>query len=217
MKLHLKIFVVVCLLTAIFQSARAQNAQRVGDVQSEYDERFMVSLVPLPLAFNGFRFDFDSRLKDNLWLQLAPQYNYKRKGANIKIDGLCFEANMRYYAGRSSSHGFYVASGLGADYNRIQDVITETAQGNPEEEIETPYKLTALRVGGQLQVGYSFGLWPGALLDVYAGAAFRHSFNSFSDEASRTIVENGDWRPWHYHFSGLFMQAGIRLGMQFGK
>ncbi len=211
MRLRPRIFVCFCAVLFLLLPAKAQNrVQRARVLQGMYDENFMLSLVPVPLAFNGFRVDFDCRLRDRLWLQLGPQYDCKRKGAEIKTDGFCLEANLRYYVKNSSSRGFYVASGLGVDYNRIQDL--EKVDGE-----EVPYKLTSTRFGGQVQIGYSFGLWPRALMDLYVGAAFRHAFNGFSDERSRQIVENGNLKPWQYHFSGLFMQVGVRIGMQFGR
>lgn len=213
MKRQLHILVVIGALLCLLLPAKGQNRfQRVGNLQDMYGDRFMVSLVPVPLAFNGFRVDFDCRLKDRLWLQIAPQYNCKRKNGDIKTDGFCLEANVRYYVKNSTSRGFYVASGLGIDYNRIQDY------NRKDDDIYLDfYKLSSFRFGGQLQVGYSFRLWPCALMDLYVGAAFRHSFNSYGDEASRLIVETGNLKPWQYHFSGLFMQAGVRIGLMFGK
>lgn len=204
--------VLFCVL-GILQCPQAQTrAQRVGVLQDVYGDNIMVSLVPVPLAFNGFRLDVDCRLKDRLWLQIAPQYNCKRKGVYTKLDGFCLEANVRYYLKNSSSRGFYLASGIGLDYNQIQ-------QGKTDEfEVETKeYGLNSTRFGGQIQLGYSFNLWPRALMDLYVGAAFRHSFNSYDSEDSRMAVEAGDIKPWQYHFSGLYMQVGVRIGMMFGK
>lgn len=213
MKRQLNILVIIGTLLCLLLPAKAQNRfQRVDNLQDMYGENFMVSLVPVPLAINGFRMDFDCRLKDRLWLQLAPQYDYKRKNGNIKTDGFCLEANIRYYVKNSSSRGFYVASGLGIDYNKIQDF----AEYQDDVYLDF-YKLTSFRFGGQIQLGYSFRLWPGALMDLYAGAAFRHSFNTYADENSRFIVEQGNVKPWQYHFSGLFMQLGVRIGLMFGK
>lgn len=214
MKRHLKIILaflafVLCLLEPLKGQTRAQ---RVGVLQDVYGEKMMVSLVPVPLVVNGFRIDFDCRLKDRLWLQLAPQYNHKRKGVYTKTDGFSLEANVRYYVKNSPSRGFYVASGLGIDYNQLQKGNTG---GHGVETRE--YSLSAFRFGGQLQVGYSFRLWPRALMDLYVGAAFRRSFNSYDSEESRMAVEGGSVEPWEYHFSGLFMQAGVRIGMMFGK
>lgn len=195
----------VLMLCAAFSSKAQTRAQRVDVLQDMYGENIMVSLVPVPLAFNGFRIDVDCRLKDRLWLQIAPQYNCKRKGTHTKTDGFCLEANLRYYVKNSSSRGFYVASGIGVDYNRIQ-----------EGDLIGFYRLNSTRIGGQLHVGYSFRLWPRALMDFYAGAAFRHSFNAYSDIYSQNIVEKGV-KPWQYHFSGLYLQVGVRIGMMFGK
>ena len=201
---RIRIWTMLCMVAfgSLLPAWGQTRAQRVGVLQGLYNERMVVSLVPIPLAFNGFRADFDCRLKDALWLQVAPQYNNKRKGTEIKQDGFCIEANVRYYLKGASPRGFYIASGLGVDYNRIQDLYRKEA-----------YRVNATRVGGQLQLGFQFGLWPRAVMDVYVGAAFRHSFNTYDTEASRRVVENMSVKPWNYHFSGLFMQAGIRIGL----
>ncbi|MCM1041442.1 MAG: DUF3575 domain-containing protein [Bacteroides sp.] len=213
MKRQLNILVLLGTALCLLLPAKGQNRfQRVGNLQDMYGERFMVSLVPVPLAFNGFRVDFDCRLKDRLWLQLAPQYNCKRKNGDIKTDGFCLEANLRYYVKNSSSRGFYVASGLDFDYNIIRDY-----DGRDGDDYYDFYHVNSFRFGGQVQIGYSFRLWPGALMDFYVGAAFRHSFNSYGNDESRRIVEEGDVKPWQYHFRGLFMQAGVRIGLMFGN
>lgn len=193
------LYVAACSLLPAWGQTRAQ---RVGVLQGIYNETMSVSLVPVPLAFNGFRADFDCRLKDALWLQVAPQYNNKRKGTDVRLDGFCFEVNVRYYLKGSTPRGFYIASGLDFDYNRIQDLYKTIS-----------YQVSATRLGGQLQLGFQFGLWPRAVMDLYVGAAFRHAFNTYDTEASRNVVENMSIKPWNYHFSGLFMQAGVRIGL----
>ncbi|MDE6494460.1 MAG: DUF3575 domain-containing protein [Bacteroidales bacterium] len=200
----LRIGTVLCLAGCLLLPARAQTrAQRVGVLQGIYNEKMVVSLVPIPLAFSGFRIDFDCRLKDRLWLQVAPQYNCKRRDGNIKTDGFCLEANLRYFLKNASPRGFYIASGLGLDYNQIQDLYRSV-----------PYHVNATRVGGQLQIGFQFGLWPRAVMDVYLGAAFRHAFNRYPDNGfSSLTVERMTIKPWQYHYSGLYMIAGIRIGL----
>ena len=200
------------------------KALRSDNLQAVFQENMSVSLVPLPLFFNGFRVDFDCRLKDRLWLQVAPQYNYRRKGEKTRTDGFCLDVNARYYVFRNSARGFYIATGLGLDYNQI----TESSGDFPDAPtkgkgklkrhqgnigFEGEYSVDAFRFGAQVQLGWQISLWPRTVMDFYIGAAFRHSFNSYSDPVSEQIGTNIPIRPWMYQFSGVYMQAGIRIGL----
>ena len=200
------------------------KALRSDNLQAVFQENMSVSLVPLPLFFNGFRVDFDCRLKDRLWLQVAPQYNYRRKGEKTRTDGFCLDVNARYYVFRNSARGFYIATGLGLDYNQI----TESSGDFPDAPtkgkgklkrhqgnigFEGEYSVDAFRFGAQVQLGWQISLWPRTVMDFYIGAAFRHSFNSYSDAVSEQIGTNIPIRPWMYQFSGVYMQAGIRIGL----
>ena len=212
------------MLVSLSRPCHAQTrALRSDNLQSVFQENMSVSLVPLPLFFNGFRVDFDCRLKDRLWLQVAPQYNCRRKGENTRTDGFCLDVNARYYVFRNSARGFYIASGLGVDYNQI----TENSEDFPEVPkgkgnlkrhqgnigFEGQYSVNAFRFGAQVQLGWQISLWPRTVMDFYVGAAFRHSFNSYSDAVSEQIGTNIPIRPWMYQFSGVYMQAGIRIGL----
>ena len=200
------------------------KALRSDNLQAVFQENMSVSLVPLPLFFNGFRVDFDCRLKNRLWLQVAPQYNYRRKGEKTRTDGFCLDVNARYYVFRNNARGFYIATGLGLDYNQI----TESSGDFPDAPtkgkgklkrhqgnigFEGEYSVDAFRFGAQVQLGWQISLWPRTVMDFYIGAAFRHSFNSYSDPVSEQIGTNIPIRPWMYQFSGVYMQAGIRIGL----
>lgn len=223
-KYVLCVSVAVAGLLLLSRPCHAQTkALRSDNLQAVFQENMSVSLVPLPLFFNGFRVDFDCRLKDRLWLQVAPQYNCRRKGENTHTDGFCLDVNARYYVFRNSARGFYIASGLGVDYNQI----TENSEDFPEVPngkrslkrhqgnigFEGQYSVNAFRFGAQVQLGWQISLWPRTVMDFYVGAAFRHSFNSYSDAVSEQIGTNIPIRPWMYQFSGIYMQAGVRIGL----
>lgn len=216
------VFAVVAGLLLLSRPCHAQTkALRSDNLQAVFQENMSVSLVPLPLFFNGFRVDFDCRLKDRLWLQVAPQYNCRRMGESTRTDGFCLEVNARYYVFRNSARGFYIASGLGVDYNQITENSADFPEGGrgkvkrAQENIgfTGEYSVNAFRFGGQVQLGWQVSLWPRTVMDFYVGAAFRHSFNSYADPVSEQIGMNIPIRPWMYQFSGIYMQAGIRIGL----
>lgn len=200
------------LFLAAVSPARAQNKfQRVGILQDLYGEKMSVSLVPLPLFFHGFRIDWDYRLKDNLWLQVAPQYDCKRKGSLTRTDGFCLDVNARYYVSGNSARGFYVASGLALDFNRIAQATY--VDGSDQGTLKDFYQVDATRFGGQFLIGYQLGLWPRTVMDFYVGAAYRYSFNSFRDESSRMVMQTKEIQPWNYQYSGMYLQVGVRIGL----
>lgn len=212
---------------------QAQNrAQRSNALHQIYSENHMVSLVPVPLFFNGFRIDYDCRLQDNLWLNVAPQFNYKRKDARpngqySKVDmnaplnaegnnklpvytlnqtGFCLELNLRYYqpgtGNGTNTGGLYYAAGLGVEYNMCDRLNSE----------DTPYSVNTMRIGTQIQIGYMCRLWPRATFDIYAGGAWRNAINSFAQPEYEAIMMKDAQRSWTYQYNGIFLEAGIRIG-----
>ena len=212
---------------------QAQNrAQRSNALHQIYTENHMLSLVPVPLFFNGFRIDYDVRLKDNLWLNVAPQFNYRRKAERpakhyMKINrnepieagsgnelpvytlsqtGFCLEANLRYYqpnTGRgAATGGLYYATGLGVEYNQSDRLNSE----------DTPYAVNTTRLGTQIQIGYMVRMWPRATFDIYIGAAWRYALNKFADTGDEAIMMKDAQRSWTYQYNGIFAEAGIRIG-----
>ena len=212
---------------------RAQNrAQRSNAIHQIYSENHMLSLVPVPLFFNGFRIDYDCRLQDNLWLNVAPQFNYKRKDGrpngqyskvnmNAPLDaagsnklpvytlnqtGFCLELNLRYYqpgtGNGSTTGGLYYAAGLGVEYNMCDRLNSE----------DTPYSVNTMRIGTQIQIGYMCRLWPRATFDIYAGGAWRNAINSFAQPEYEAIMMKDAQRSWTYQYNGIFLEAGVRIG-----
>ena len=211
----------------------AQNrAQRSIAIHQMYSENHMLSLVPVPLFFNGFRIDYDYRLKDNLWLNVAPQFNYRRKAdrpdgqykkvnMNAPLDaeenalpvytlnqtGFCLELNLRYYqpgTNRQADHtgGLYYAAGLGFEYNQSDRLNSE----------DTPYSVNTTRIGTQIQIGYLCRMWPRATFDIYIGAAWRNAINGFKNPEHEAIMMKDVQRSWTYQYNGIFAEAGIRIG-----
>ena len=199
------------VLGILFPACAQTRAQRSRNLQDLYGENMSVSLVPLPLFFHGFRIDYDCRLKDNLWLQVAPQYNCKRKGALTRTDGFCLDVNARYYVFGSDARGFYVASGLAVDFNRIAEAFY--GSGMEDGQVTDFYQVDATRLGGQVLIGYQLGLWPRAVMDFYVGAAYRYAIHSFLDEASQACMQGIEIKPWNFQYGGLYLQAGIRIGL----
>ncbi|MEG1718224.1 MAG: hypothetical protein RRX93_05600 [Bacteroidales bacterium] len=195
----------LCLCVPSFAQNRTQKSNAIHKL---YGENFMVSLVPIPLFFHGFRVDLDARIKDNLWINIAPQYNYHRslhnyqKTDTLRLNGFCLEVNMRYYEPRAK--GLYFAVGLGVDYNIINEFNKKNQQF---------YSVNSTRLGGQIQMGYMVKMWPRAVFDVYIGAAFRGTINKYSQEQYKQNMEYGGVKPWSYAFGGVFMEAGVRIGL----
>jgi hypothetical protein len=168
-----------------------------------FSEYAIVSLVPLPIISNGFRVDVDVRISDNIWLNIAPRLNIKSAAdSNSKfVRGGGMDINIRYYF-KNKPLGFYISIGVGAEYNQLGNIIKKTKEY---------YEVNSARFGGQTYLGYSFRLWTRCTMDIYAGAAFRHSANSFSSEEYKNIVQQHRPSPFSYHFSGIYFDGGIRF------
>lgn len=219
----------LCLVLPV----QAQNrAQRSNALHPIYTENHMLSLVPVPLFFNGFRIDYDARIKDNLWLNVAPQFNYRRKDhrpdghylkpqvmpkndgtgfENLPVytlnqTGFSLEVNLRYYQPNTSrselTSGLYYAAGLGVEYNDCDRLNSEDAA----------YGVRTTRIGTQVQIGYMFRMWPRATFDIYIGGAWRYAINKFGSPADEAAMRLDAQRSWTYQYSGIFAEAGIRIG-----
>ena len=232
-RIGLGLLLSLALCAALPSQSQAQNrAQRSNALHQLYAENHMLSLVPVPLFFNGFRIDYDTRLKDNLWLNVAPQFNYRRKaerphGHYSRIDrnepidartdnklpvytlnqtGFCLELNLRYYQPNTSrsayTSGLYYAAGIGVEYNRCDRLNSE----------DTPYAVNTTRLGTQIQIGYMLRMWPRATFDIYLGGAWRYALNNFANPADEAVMKLDAQRSWTYQYNGIFMEAGIRIG-----
>lgn len=213
-------------------TGQAQNRfQRSQALQQIHSENHQISLVPVPLFFNGFRIDYDARIKDNLWLNVAPQFNYRRKAErparhyskrnvhptneggyeNLPVytlnqTGFSLEVNLRYYQPNTSrselTSGLYYAAGIGLEYNQC-DRLNST---------DTPYAVNTTRLGTQVQIGYMLRLWPRATFDIYLGGAWRYALNQFTNPADEAVMKLDAQHSWTYQYSGIFLEAGIRIG-----
>jgi hypothetical protein len=199
-------FVIVSFCPALVQ-AQETKYNKTDILHPVFSEKVMISLVPVPIIFNGFRVDADIRLADNLWLNIAPRFNLKIAQQDIPnskfVRGGGLDINARYYMGNKPI-GFYISAGLGMEYNQVGDFIKKA-----NEYLE----VTSLRFGGQAYLGYSFRLWPRCVMDFYVGATFRYSSNSFVDEKSLNTYNNIRVNPFSYYFSGICFDGGVRIGI----
>ncbi len=218
----------------LMQPVQAQNrAQRSSAVHQMYAENHMVSLVPIPVFFDGFRVDYDVRVMDNLWLNVAPQLNYRRKlqrpaeqyqvkkfdlwknlglkktqlpAYTLNQTGVCLDLNLRYYHphadGDQRTKGLYYEAGIGLEYNQFSRL-------NSKDE---PYEVTTTRLGSQAYIGYMWRMWPKTTFDFYFGGAWRYAIHSFSQPEFRDLMNIDPIRPWSYLYSGVFLEAGLRIG-----
>ena len=199
------IFTILLLTVSVF-SVNAQGTKYNGSdvLHPVFAERAIVSLVPLPIIFNGFRVDVDVRISDNIWLHIAPRVNLKAAADDLSkfVKGGGVDINARYYI-KNKPIGLYFSTGLGAEYNQLGDITKKT---------KLYYEVTAIRFGGQTYLGYSLQLWPRCVLDIYAGATFRYSQNFFPTDEYKSVVENVRANPFSYHFSGVCFDGGVRIG-----
>ncbi|MDR1739753.1 MAG: hypothetical protein LBR45_03255 [Bacteroidales bacterium] len=207
MKRIFVLFFVIVFFCSAFVHAQGTQYNKTDILHPVFSEKVMISLVPVPIIFNGFRVDADIRLGDNLWLNIAPRFNLKVAAdtASEFVYGGGLDINARYYV-RNTPDGFYISAGLGAEYNRLADIIKKP---KPAQYLE----VTSLRFGGQAHLGYSIRLWPDCSMDFYVGATFRYSSNSFVDDKSQEVYDKIKINPFSYYFSGICFDGGIRISI----
>ncbi|MEG1762597.1 MAG: hypothetical protein RR256_03190 [Bacteroidales bacterium] len=177
-------------------------AQRKGEYcMLDKENRFMLSFTPLPLIVHAFEVDFDVKLKDQLWLSIAPQYN-KRKDS---LNGFGLSINVRYYDPQFK--GLYYGVGAFFDYNHVVDISNNNRQ-NPKNPI--CYDVQSKRIGAQIIIGGLFQIFPRTTLDIFGGFGFRQGFYKFAEGSE--IIEMRNLKFSSYLKQGFNVQLGIRLG-----
>lgn len=195
-----KLFLFFMLSVACF-SSRAQLQKDF--FMFEKENKYMLSLVPLPLIVHAFEVDFDVKLKEQLWLSIAPQYNNDKK----ELNGFGLSVNLRYYDAKYK-HLYYSIGGF-FDANHVRGTTNSDKQ-NPSHPVD--YDVNSARIGGQIQIGGIFQIFPRTTLDVFGGFGFRHGIMyKFSENSS--IIEMRNLNINSYLKGGAVIQLGVRIGV----
>ncbi|MFW6222218.1 MAG: hypothetical protein ACOC3T_01265 [Bacteroidota bacterium] len=172
----------------------------------------IISFVPQYLINSGIRVDYDIRLSDRHWLQLAPQIYLRDRSSSDPEEyypdyhqlygaGL-FLYHKQYLKQNSEPEGAYLSYGLTYNYFYL----------NYDEEwvnsyVERYSKINKL--GGDIIIGISTILFDYVTLDIYAGLGVRYSLLDSDAENPRHF--NDFYSDFGY--TGNMMSLGLRLGV----
>ena len=172
----------------------------------------MISFVPFYLVTNGIRIDFDRKIKENHWLQIAPQFYLREHGDNDPGD---YYNNRRFTnlvgAGLHLYHRVY----MNKEFSRLNPYMSygATWQYFNLKYNETPFSNEIERyseinkVGGDAIVGFVFVLNNFLALDFYGGVGYRYSF--LHSDATDPIKFNNFYTD--YGYKGNLITTGVRI------
>lgn len=172
----------------------------------------IISFVPFYLVTNGIRIDFDTKIKENHWLQLAPQFYLREHGDNDPGD---YYNNRRFSnllgAGLHVYHKVYMNKeftrlnpymSYGATWQYFNLKYNEALFNN---EIERYSEIN--KVGGDAIVGFIFVLNNFIALDFYGGVGYRFSF--LHSDANSPEKFNEFYTD--YGYKGNLITTGVRI------
>ncbi len=227
-KIHImkKIFLLVIFISInIFLSAQVKVIRAKQFAQPEK----AVSFVPFYLATNGVRLDFDFKIKDNHWIQAAPQFYIRERSDYTRSDWDDDYYDDYYYynfdidISLSKNYSQLIGTGLhlyhkiylNDEFSRLNPYLSygptwQLFSLNHNEQIlnRTIGRTTQInKVGGDVMVGFMLMLHKYIALDFYAGLGFRHSF--YSSDADNMPKFNESYID--YGYSGNLFTTGVRI------
>lgn len=171
-----------------------------------------ISFVPFYLVTNGIRIDFDVKLKENHWLQLAPQFYLREHEDNDPGD---YYNNRRFTSLLGAGLHIYHRVYMNKEFSRLNPYMSygATWQYFNLKYNETPFSNEIERyseinkVGGDAIVGFVFVLNNFIALDFYGGVGYRYSF--LHSDATSPIKFNNFYTD--YGYKGNLITTGVRI------
>lgn len=199
--------IILILIVGIAQGATPEKPDHAQESQPKH----MVSFLPIYMAVNAIRIDYDFSLSNQHWIQVAPLLFLR----NYTIQP--FEENPEFTrlkgVGLHLYHRFYPA---GKDFERVNVYIS---YGPIYQNLHFTYiegsdlefeRYTHLhRLGGDVIIGVTAPIFDMLMLDFYAGMGIRHSLI----ESNATRPERFNLFMGDYGFSGNTLLLGIRLSI----
>jgi len=182
------------------------------EVATKHEPSKLVAFVPQYLIQNGIRIDYDLKIKDNHWLQLAPQFYLREKGESSPdqssedftqlYGGGIYLHHRRYISPAPTKSGSYLSYGLG--YNYFYLSYDEKHFSNYTDRYTRINKL-----GGEVTIGLISNIQDILILDFYAGLGIRYSFiDSDADNPKRF-----DDFYTGFGYTGNLILLGLRIGI----
>lgn len=171
----------------------------------------IISIVPQYLIMNGIRVDYDKKIRDQHWLQIAPQFylSEKKPAKDYHIPkfnnllGTGLNLYHKYYpsANRVLSN-VYISYGVAWQYFNIK--YDEAIFNNHVERYSNIHKM-----GGDVNIGVLSLLSSHIALDLYAGLGFRYA----SIKSDANSPKKFDEFFSDYGYTGNIINLGFRISI----
>jgi hypothetical protein len=180
--------------------------------------------VPQYLVNNGLRIDIDKRIKEtNNWLVISPilylsyhnDFSMQDDYKSVKGGGLTL-SYRKMYTKSDQPVGFYISPGLCYQFvdintdNNIWDKITDQWGQVKYDWVNKNYDARIHKIGGNITIGVQAEIYPGLLLDFFAGTGIRYSFRSYSNGEAGIRFNSS---MLGYGYSGTLFVGGFRIGV----
>ncbi|MDP2423069.1 MAG: hypothetical protein U1C46_03010 [Bacteroidales bacterium] len=180
--------------------------------QTSLAKHSMISFVPQFLINNGIRIDYDRRLNEKHWLQLAPQFYLREHSVTPDNDvtnkfnrlvGAGLHVYHRFYPGAGPGHnGVYISYGLTGQYFDMQydeKILTNS--------VERYSRIT--KAGAEINVGSTVKFFDLFIVDFFTGLGFKYSF--LKTDAVKPKRFNNFYTD--YGYTGNILNLGVRIGL----
>lgn len=182
-----------------------------------------IGILPQYAFINGFRTEFDFRLKKEgpNWLVVSPQVFMSRQDPLLynydKMWGLGLELQQRRYLGKESQFpkGLYIGYGPLFQFFSIDDNIMHsekvTENGIDYWVVKNgPVTTNIYKAGLTLTAGYQAVALNVLYFDFFLGTGIRMSFDNRQPSGLADVYN--EW--WGSHaYSGTLITMGLRVGM----
>jgi len=180
----------------------------------ESNPRSIISFLPIYMAVNAIRIDYDISLTPQHWIQIAPALYLRNNRMNgstfgsdfLHLKGAGLHLYHRFYPGGKNFDRSNVYISYGPIYQHLYFTYMER-NDNVESERYTRLE----RLGGDIIIGVTAPIFDRLFLDFYAGMGLRYAF--VQSNAARPKRFN--YGMGAYGYSGNTLIIGLRLSVPF--
>jgi hypothetical protein len=181
----------VLLSATVLLAAIAGNAQKSNAIKANLFS---------PLVKSG-SFFYERKVTENKTAQLGVGFTSYSKD-NVKISGIFFTPEFRFYVGGEAMNGFYVGPFLRYQNLKIEDKSSYDFNGN-----QTTSKGTLSTFGGGAVVGRQWLFGNIVTLDIFGGPSINSGTVKYENGSETETIPG--------NFSGFGARIGITLGVAF--
>lgn len=222
------ILIAITITTPVFSQQTDKTVELPGQPQNA------IALVPFYSFFNGIRIDYEKRIKNgDHWVVIAPQIYtdidgsgnnnnspytaYETMGGvgiNLYFKTIAYKSDKINWKSGLPRQSLYLQAGPNYQHftlkNTEEVAIPFIEDGTTYYQFDTQeVKKKINRYGAVVDVGWQLA-FDKFLIDFYLGLAVKYSFDDNGE-----LIRSTNTRWVDIDYSGIFMDAGVRVGMFF--